>query len=195
MRFAGFVAMAFITAFVGISWAARGFPVGYPTIVARPLRTEVSAQFGVETPKDPAHEAWAASVTSESEKDAGRNVVRLEALQAANAYGLSPCDPTIKANLVKALTAYTEAYMKVLDCRVLMSCPRKTMETAWAAFATPLDKRVRTALDEAFSQGGISITKDFPERMHLKMPMLMERTPISDPPTCVVPNRAARNGR
>jgi len=194
MRFVGFVAMAFITAFVGISWAARGFPVVYPTIGELQPREEIP-KFGEEAKKYPAHEEWVASITSESEQDAARNAVRLDTLQAANAYGLSPCDPTIKANLVKALTAYTDAFMKVLDCGVLMTCPRKTMETAWAAFATPLDMRVRVALDEAFNQGGISIVKDFPERMHTRMPMLMERTHGSDPPTCVIPNRSALNRR
>ncbi|WP_204310652.1 hypothetical protein, partial [Escherichia coli] len=32
MRFYGFVAMAFITAFVAVSWASRGFPVGQDAV-------------------------------------------------------------------------------------------------------------------------------------------------------------------
>jgi molybdopterin-guanine dinucleotide biosynthesis protein A len=118
----------------------------------------------------------------------------MDTLQAANAYGLSPCDPTIKANLVKALTAYAAAFMKQLDCKVLMFCGEKKMDAAHAAFATPLDTRVRAALDEAFQQGGISV-KDFPEEMQFKMLMLIQRNPNSDPPACIIPNRALRNKR
>ena len=47
-----------------------------------------------------------------SHNDAGRNQMRLTAIQAANAYALSPCDRTVKAAFVVAASTYMRTLTK-----------------------------------------------------------------------------------
>lgn len=174
MRFYGFVAMAFVTAFVAVSWASRGFPVGRLLFFGSPiavsgLRANANMPtFGDESSKKFEQKAWLESKTMQSDKDPERDQLRMDTLQAATAYKLSPCNSDMKANLVKALTAYTESYLKILNCPVLMTCRSANFEASAAAFTTPLDKQVKDALHEAFEMGGIS-PSDFPKRIGFEM--------------------------
>jgi hypothetical protein len=166
IRFALFICMAFITAFVGVTWASRGFPVGFPD---RPgggqLQPTVTATFGDQSAKDYERKMWEAEHTAQSDKDPTLDKIRLEALQAANAYTMSPCGEITKLNLVAAVTAYTRAWQKKMDCprpqNMLMFCGDKKLKEVAATFSTPLDIRVKAALHEAFEQRGI-VKADFP---------------------------------
>src|SRR4029077_11851456 len=70
-RFYLYVAMAFVTTFVGVSWAARGFPVGLsgpenssrPEIV-QPLPALVKSTFGDEHAKQYERKMWEAQHTA-----------------------------------------------------------------------------------------------------------------------------------
>jgi hypothetical protein len=163
VRFLAFVVMAFVTAFVGVSWAVRGFPTQTPSpqIVA-PLPALVDTTFGGEHAKEFERKAWVAEHTAQSDKDPKLDALRLDALQAANAYQMSPCDSTMKQNLVDALTAYTRAYQAKLGCSpgMMMFCSDKKVKDAADTFSTPLDKRVQDALFEAFEQKGV-VRADF----------------------------------
>jgi len=163
IRFVAFVVMAFVTAFVGVSWAVRGFPTQTPSpqIVA-PLSALVDAKFGGEDAREFERKAWVAQHTAQSDKNPKLDALRLDALQAATAYKMSPCDDTMKRNLVEALTAYTRAYLAKLDCspRMMMFCGDKKIKDAADTFSTPLDKRVKDALFEAFEQKGV-VRADF----------------------------------
>jgi hypothetical protein len=98
---------------------------------------------------------WENAKTSQSDDDPKRNALRLELLQAANAYALSPCDATMKKNLVEALTAMTVAWAELAGCRDgVMSCTR--LDDARMAFGTPMDVRVREAVGAAIAKGGIA---------------------------------------
>jgi len=102
---------------------------------------------------------WENSKTSQGDDDPKRNARRLQLLQAANAYALSPCDATIMKNLVEALTAYTLAWAEVAGCRDgAMNCTR--LDEAQRAFGTPMDVRVRAAVDVAVTKGDI-VRADF----------------------------------
>jgi hypothetical protein len=164
-RFVLFAAMAFVTAFVGVTWATHGFPVLISGPAAGPLQPTVTATFGDQSAKDYERKMWEAQHTSQSDGDAKLDAVRMEALQAANAYTLSPCGETTKANLIAAISAYTRAWQKKMDCprpqNMLMFCGDEKVKKVAATFSTPLDIRVKTALHEAFEQRGI-IKADFP---------------------------------
>ena len=166
-RFIQFVGMAFVTAFVGVFWAARGFPTDYfsPSLV-KPLQPTVEAYFGDEHAKEGLRKDWEAQHTARGDNDAKRNAIRMDTLQAANAYAMSPCDKTMKANLVDALSAYTRAWQATLACKRnflgQLICSDEKFKRAADSVDTPLDRRVKTALEAAFEQKGI-VTADFPE--------------------------------
>ena len=169
-RFILYVSMAFITAFVGVFWAARGFPVHFSSDPAgvRPLQPTVTATFGDQSAKDYERKMWEAEHTAQSDKNPKLDKIRLEALQAGNAYAMSPCDKTMKSNLIAAVTAYTRAWQEKLDCprpqNLLMFCSDQKLKAAAATFSTPLDLRVQAALKEAFDQKGV-VKTDFPSSM------------------------------
>jgi hypothetical protein len=79
---------------------------------------------------------------------------------------MSPCDKTMKSNLIEATTAYTRAWQAKLGCKRtmfgMMSCSDKQIEEAADTFSTPLDDRVKAALFAAFDQKGV-VKTDFPE--------------------------------
>src|SRR5450631_4144789 len=102
-RFIFYVGMAFLTTFVGVTWAARGFPVSAPVFVA-PLQPTLTATFGDQSARDHERKEWEAQHTAQSDKNPKLDKIRLETLQAANAYAMSPCDSTMKSNLIEAVT-------------------------------------------------------------------------------------------
>jgi hypothetical protein len=190
-RFTVYVVMAFVTAFVGVSWAARGFPVFVSAPIAVvPLQPATNASFGDESAKERARKDWEAEHTSQSDKNPNLDALRLDALQAATAYEMSPCDKTMKSNLIDALTAYTRAWQVKLDCPrrmgMMIGCSDKKMQEAADTFRTPLDKRVQEALHAAFDQKGI-VKADFPvdvreDVLHFAGPGLWsEESPICLP--------------
>jgi hypothetical protein len=168
VRFILFVCMAFVTAFVGVSWAARGFPMKFSSspVAVVPLQPTVDAYFGDGSSKEHARKDWEAEHTARGDDDARRNAIRLDTLQAANAYAMSPCDKTMKANLVDALTAYTRAWQAKRSCGRNMlgmtTCSDQQVKEGADSVNTPLDKRVQVALNAAFEQKGI-VKADFPE--------------------------------
>lgn len=165
-RFILYTLMAFTTAFVGVFWAARGFPTksSAPQIVA-PLRPTLDTKFG-DKAQEQERKEWVSKHTAQSDKNPKLDTLRLDALQAGNAYAMSPCDKTMKSNLIEATTAYTRAWQAKRGCKRamfgMMSCNDKQIDEAAEAFSTPLDDRVKAALFAAFDQKGV-VKSDFPE--------------------------------
>jgi hypothetical protein len=168
-RFMLYAALACVAAFVGVSWILRGFPISVAGPIGvgelAPLPPHLNTTFGDTSVRDAKRKLWELS-----QPDAGKPVgkqyqIRIEALQAANAYAASPCDPANKARLIAALAAYTRAWQERLNCnRVgnsLMGCGEKKIDDAAFAFTTPLDLQVHEAFKEAFEQGGV-IKADIP---------------------------------
>lgn len=131
----------------------------------------VDAAFGDEHAKEFERKAWVAQHTSQSDKNPKLDALRLDALQAATAYKMSPCDSTMKQNLIDALTAYTRAYQAKLGCspNLMMFCDGKKIREAADTFSTPLDERVKEAMFEAFDQKGI-IKADFASDVREEVP-------------------------
>ncbi|WP_315778045.1 MULTISPECIES: hypothetical protein [unclassified Bradyrhizobium] len=142
--------------------------------VVTPLSPLVDRTFGGPEAKEFERKAWLAEHTSQSDKNPKLDALRMDALQAATAYKLSPCDKTMKQNLVDALTAYTRAYVAKLDCKRQFwgakICTDKSLQEAADSVGTPLDQRVKEALFEAFDEKGIT-KADFPADVREDVPM------------------------
>ena len=161
IRFAMIAIGLFAMAFVGISWASKGFPV--MAMKAEPMKPDARIPTFEESVKKGVRKDWENSKTSQSDGDKERDKLRLELLQASIGYKMSPCDDTMKKNLVAAVTSYTLAWGKMAGCGSgRCSGDDKKLDAAAAAFQTPADIRVHTALREAYEQGGVS-PADFPK--------------------------------
>lgn len=185
-RFVLYVAMAFVTAFVGVSWAVRGFPMYvYSSRTVAAIRPAALPKFGDAGNNEESRKEREAIAQAESVSDPALDKIRLNTLQAANAYSLSPCDKTIKANLVSALTAYTQAWQRTLNCTSSrMLCPDANRTRAVATFSTSLDNRIKEAVGKAFEQKGI-VKADFPSSLHFDMLLVAGQNLWSDEyPVC-----------
>ena len=148
----------FALTFVGISWANKGFPV--LAMRGEPLKPDARIPTFEESVKKGIRKDWENSQTLRSDGNQERDKLRLELLQASTAYKLSPCDDTIKKNMVIALTNYTNAWYDIAHCKAgIGSCPSNRtdrLDAAAAAFKTPADVHVVNAVREAINEGGIS---------------------------------------
>lgn len=164
-RFIMYVFMAFTTAFVGTFWAARGFPMQLLSLVSvQPPQPMVTVTFG-----DNSAEKKREQLVEEQLRDpdnAKRNPLRADALQAATGFALSPCNKTMKANLVVATRAYATAFNEIRKCNPMFTNCDAVMDKNAATYSTPADLRVREALHEAFEKGGIS-GADFPPEIRM----------------------------
>jgi hypothetical protein len=167
-RFILYTCMTFITAFVGVSWATRGLQTRVPPpVVLAPLGSTLTSAFGQDSDstREQDRRRWLSQHTAQSDKNPKLDVIRMDALQAATAYAMSPCDSTMKLNLIAATTAYTHAWQAKLDCprpmNMLVFCSDRKVKDAADTFSTPLDRLVHDAMHAAFRQKGV-VTADFP---------------------------------
>jgi hypothetical protein len=199
-RFIVYSCMAFVTAFVAVSWGARGFPVEFSTfspVAVVPLQPTLDAHFGDDHAKEAIRKDWEAEHTARGDDDPKRYAIRIETLRAANAYAMSPCDTTQKTNLVNALTAYTRAWQATCGCGRnflgMTTCSDAQIKRGADSVNTPLDKRVRAALEDAFAQKGI-LKADFPGDVREDVVVFATPDFWSDPsPICLPRQRASAN--
>jgi hypothetical protein len=188
--------MAFVSAFVGISWALRGFPTFSFSPIGE-LRPTLTATFGDESAKAHERKAWEAEHTAMSDKNPKLDALRMDALQAGTAYAMSPCDDTMKANLIAATSAYARGYAEIYGCpnpAMGMFCSEKKRDQANAAYSTPLDARVKAALAEAFEQKGV-VKEDFAEDIRLTVLAFAGPGLWSDPSPVCLPRQHASASR
>jgi hypothetical protein len=135
------------------------------------------------------------SKTNQSDGNAERDKLRLDLLQASTAYKMSPCDDTMKKNLVAALSSYVTAWSDMAFCKPgTGGCPSNSderLDTAAAAFKTPADLNMHKVLHEAISQGGIS-REDFPTAIRRHV-FLMSGSPPAEPEAACQAARSAAN--
>lgn len=139
---------------------------------------------------------WEASKTSQSDGDKGRDQLRIALLQTSVGYKLSPCNATVKKNLIEAMTNYTKAWLAKFHCTPgADGCPKSEddrIEAARAAFHTPADIRVHQTLHEAVDQGGLS-REDFPSSIRPNV-FMWSGMPFEPQAACVIA-RQAKNRR
>jgi hypothetical protein len=177
VRFSLVAIGVFAMAFVGISWASKGFPVMMMRV--EPLKPDARLPTFEESVKKGLRKEWENSKTSQSDGNKERDQLRLDLLQASNAYGLSPCDATMKKNLVEAMTRYVSAWLEMAGCTPAFCGNEARLDAARVAFQTPADARVKEALRDAINKGGIG-KSDFPKSirdrafMFTGMPFVIE---------------------
>jgi hypothetical protein len=169
LRFSVLIAGILVTAISGGIWMKMDAPV--PAAATAEALTpdailpaiETSAQAGIQ------HEG-PNSQTPQSDGDVIRDKLRSAAMTAGEAYALSPCDSTTKANFVAAVSAYAKAWRDKMGCG-FSGCNEKKLQVATVAFSTPFDQRVHDSVRTAFNKGGISVY-DFPPPLRENVSML-----------------------
>lgn len=158
LRFAVLAVGLFALTFILISWGNEGFPV--LVYGPAPLKPDARIPTFAEAAKQGIRKEWENSKTAQSDGNSERDALRLALLQASTAYKLSPCDESMKKNLVAALSNYIKAWHDMAYCSGgFNGCPRsfsERLDVAAAAFKTPADINVHNALREAINEGGIT---------------------------------------
>jgi hypothetical protein len=160
-----FVSVAVSTFVIGV-WVARGFPMRTSRQMAASMQPTTDAIFGNDkSERIQQHRQEQAVADPDNGK---RNSLRTDALEAATGYTLSPCNPDMKTRLVAATTAYAAAYRWRDACNPMFGSCDAVIERANVMYSSPLDMRVRAALNEAFEKGGIT-GKDFPPNLQMEV--------------------------
>jgi hypothetical protein len=188
-----FVAISlFALAFVGISWASKGFPV--MAMRVEPMKPDARLPTFERSVKQGLRKDWENSKTAQSDGDKERDKLRLALWQAAIGYKLSPCDDTMKKNLVEAVTNYIGAWQAIAGCKFgTCNTDDKKLDAAAAAFKTPADVRVHKALAEAYEQGGVT-RDDFPKSVRNDV-FMWTGMPFGGSKAACVAARSAANNR
>ena len=149
--------------FVGGFWALRGFPI--MTLGLVPFQPDARIPTFEQTAKEHIRRDWVNSRTNQGDGNAQRDKLRLDLMQAANAYKMAPCGDVTRKNLIEALSNYTMAWYDMTFCKPgVGGCSSSTderLDSAAAAFKTPADAHAQEALSRAIGKGGIS-REDFP---------------------------------
>ncbi len=192
-RFGLLAISVFLLIFVGGSWAKRGFPVMVYTI--QPLKPDARIPTFEQAVKEGQRRDWVASKTNQSDGNVERDKLRSDLLQAANAYKLSPCDDTVRKNLVEALSNYTSAWHAMAWCTPgVNACPQsrdQRIDVAAAAFKTPADLSLHNVVGEAVEIGGI-YKSDFPKSIQNFVFQWGHASPPDEPrEACLIARKAA----
>lgn len=182
------IAVCFAVGYIGIAWMKLGGPLPVPSVKFRPLQASAGVPTFAEAVERSQREP-PANQTLQSDNDPGRDALRLDAMQAGNAFAQSPCDRTMRENLIKALTAYAKAWADKSGCGAFGCGGSARVELATQMFSTPLDQRVGEAVNKAFGQGGITID-DFPRNLRLAVAMIAQDR--GNPSTCQIANAGNR---
>src|SRR3954468_14483260 len=105
----------FTLTFAGISWANRGFPL--MAMRAEPMKPDARIATIKQSLNKTIHKEWESPSAAQGDGDPTREALRLALLQAANAFAVSPCDATMKSELIEALAAYTRAWTDMAGCK------------------------------------------------------------------------------
>lgn len=149
--------LAFAAAFGGIFWASKGFPLWSPR--AAVVKTAEPMQIPDAVLQTTVHRDRDSAKVVHGNVDP--DMVRSMTLQAATAYARSPCNVTIKRNLVDAVTSYAAFSAERASCRDGICSGAGEMSDD-DVFRTPADIRVHQALRAAIDKGGIA-REDFPK--------------------------------
>jgi hypothetical protein len=155
VRFYALAAGLFFAVFLGGKWLLT------PTIV--PLKPDARLPtFQRVDPDDPRTKLEQSSV---SDNDATRDRLRNEVLDYAKALHDDPCNEVLKKNYIKAVVAYARAWISIVPCVGTQTCrgaDSPLLDRAQHAFGTPLDLRVREAMQSAHVRATFG-TGDFPK--------------------------------
>jgi hypothetical protein len=156
LRLCATVAVLFFVGFIGGKW----------------LLTELQMQPLQPDPRvptfhhvDPDSARMKLEQSSESDDDPTRDRLRNEVLDYAKAFADDPCNQVLKTNYIKAVVAYVRAWQSIAPCLAIRSCTSwdsAKLDLASKAFGSPLDHRVRDAMQAAHAKATFG-TGDFPK--------------------------------
>ncbi len=167
-RLAALAGALFVLSYSGVAWTMAGAPLpalsaGWFTQEARVAALPAArGQVAVALLPEPD--------LNSRDGDPVLDKLRLAAIQASNAYAMSPCDGAVKANLVAMVSAYAQAWHDMMGCGP-GGCDHDKLNAAAITFSTPLDMKVRAAVSAAFDKRGI-IVDEFPAPLRINVAML-----------------------
>jgi hypothetical protein len=154
LRFVGVVAVLCLAVFFGGKWLLEVRPLTPNAWLPTYHRVDKQDEPRLKLEK-----------TSASDNDPMRDRLRNGVLDYAKALADDPCNGILKMHYIKAVTEYVRAWISIAPCIGTHSClwsdsPR--MDLASHAFGTPLDLRVRDAMQKVHAKGVFGIG-DFPQ--------------------------------
>lgn len=143
--------LRFAIAAVGVFFAV--FLVGKWALTIHPLQPD--ARIPTFHHVDPNSAEYKLQQSSTSDDDATRDHLRNEVIDYAKALKDDPCNQTLRANYIKAAVAYARARISIAPCVGTLTCSNAdsvSLDRARKAFGTPLDARVREAMQAAHAR-------------------------------------------
>jgi hypothetical protein len=152
VRFFGLAAGMFAAVFLGMSWL----------FTVHPLKPDARVPTFQRVDKDsPRFQLEQSSV---SDDDPTRDRLRHEVLDYAKALNDDPCNDRVKTHYIEAVANYAHAWLSIAPCFGSLTCRQadsKRLDLAQHAFGTPLDARLREAMQQVHAKG-IFKHGDFP---------------------------------
>jgi hypothetical protein len=136
---------------VGVFFAV--FFVGKWALTIHPLQPD--ARLPTFHHVDPNSAEYKLQQSSTSDNDATRDHLRNEVIDYAKALKDDPCNQVLGANYIKAVVAYVRARISIAPCLGTQTCSNADIaeiSRANRAFGTPLDTRVREAMQAAHAR-------------------------------------------
>jgi hypothetical protein len=93
--------------------------------------------------------------SSVSDGDPTRDRLRNDVIDYAKALADDPCNKILMANYIKAVVAYTRAWISIVPCIGTQTCHSSDsalLDRAAQAFGSPLDHRVRDAMQHTHAK-------------------------------------------
>jgi len=152
-RFLGLTAALLLASFFGTKWL----------LTIRPLPPD--ARVPMFRHVDPDDAGFKLQQSSASDDDAVRNRLRNEVIDYAKALYDDPCNKAVKAHYVAAVVAYVRAWMSIAPCLATQTCggsDAPLLDRARQAFGSPLDRRVRDAMQTVHAKATFG-SGDFPQ--------------------------------
>lgn len=153
LRFLGLAAFMFAVVFLGMSWFLR----------VEPLKP--SAQIPTFHQVDKGDPLLKLQQSSVSDDDPTRDGLRHDVLDDAKALSNDPCNGKLKTRYINAVVAYARAWLSIAPCMGARTCgssDSQKIDRAQQAFGSPLDLRVRDAMESLHAKG-IFAPRDFPK--------------------------------
>jgi hypothetical protein len=153
LRFLGAAAVLFVAAFLGSKWLLA------PSGLRGDPRLPVFQRVDTNSPR---YQFEQSSIT---DGDSTRDRLRAELMDYAQALTADPCNDVLKKHYIEAADAYARAWIAIVPCIASRTCRQsdsKRLDLAAQAFGTPMDHRLREAMQQLHAKHIFKLG-DFPD--------------------------------